>query len=218
MKEGVGMFAEVFQDADLQARYQKIGEFEDATGGWAYHNWQHVTNVTNMVTTILQQLAVSKEYLAAAQLAAILHDTGALQGKAGHAQRGREFAEAYFLKHQLTPPYQAELLAAIENHSSGFDSDELMTLALIFSDKLDITASRVAQAGYQAKGMRQLQYFKEIAIEITQSELRVTFKVLPKIDFTELADFYFMEKVYRGITAFAEKIERSGSYHFEILA
>ena len=33
-----------------------------------------------------------------------------------------------------------------------------MTLALIISDKLDITTSRVAKAGYFVPGMRQFQF------------------------------------------------------------
>ncbi|MHC5375259.1 HD domain-containing protein [Enterococcus sp. LJL120] len=212
------MFTSIYQDPLLQAHYQKIGEFEDATGGWAYHNWDHVNNVTKMVETILQQLTVPQDYLEAAKIAAILHDTGALQGKEGHAKRGRDFAKEYFATHHLTPPHQELILSAIENHSNGFNSTELMTLALIFSDKLDITTSRLAQAGYQAVGMRQLQYIKEIAITITEEKVMVTFKVLPQIDFAELADFYFMKKVYRAILAFAEKINRSGSNRFEILS
>lgn len=35
------------------------------------------------------------------KIAALLHDVGALQGKAGHALRGKQFAEAYFVSKDL---------------------------------------------------------------------------------------------------------------------
>ena len=70
--------------------------------------------------------------------------------------RSRIFAEKYFAENNIKPAYQNKILNAIEEHSNGFDSDELITLVLIISDKLDITNERLAKEGYKVPGMRQL--------------------------------------------------------------
>ena len=195
------LFERIHQDTEIRQIYDAIGQMEDEEAGWAYHNWLHVTNVVAMTEMILKQLAVSEEYLEAAKIAALLHDVGALQGKAGHALRGKQFAEAYL-------PYQEEILSSIENHSNGFDSEELMTLALIISDKLDITTSRVAKAGYFVPGMRQLQFLKKIEIMLSEQEVCVSFTAEEELDLEELNAFYFMPKVFKAIAAFSEKIQR----------
>lgn len=202
-------FELIYNDKSIQDRYKKIELLEDETEGWAYHNWFHATNVMNMTEDILQQLNVSQEYLEAAKIAAILHDVGADEGKDGHALRGKKFAKEYFNAHNLYFPYKKEALNAIENHRGGFDSSELMTLSLILSDKLDITKSRVAKAGYQVEGMRQLQFIKNISLDIKDDELKVIFSSDSKIDYEELNNFYFIHKVFKAIQAFSNKIQRT---------
>jgi len=83
------MFEKIYYDPILQNHYDKIEVFEDDTNGWAYHNWDHVVNVTHTVEKILQKLDVSKEYINSAKTASILHDTGAINGKEGHALRSK---------------------------------------------------------------------------------------------------------------------------------
>ena len=186
------LFERIHQDTEIRQIYDAIGQMEDEEAGWAYHNWLHVNNVVAMTEMILKQLAVSEEYLEAAKIAALLHDVGALQGKAGHALRGKQFAEAYFRKQKICLPY----------------SEELMTLALIISDKLDITTSRVAKAGYFVPGMRQFQFLKKIEIMLSEQEVCVSFTAEEELDLEELNAFYFMPKVFKAIAAFSGKIQR----------
>lgn len=110
-------------------------------------------------------------------------------------------------------PYQEEILSSIENHSNGFDSEELMTLALIISDKLDITTSRVAKAGYFVPGMRQLQFLKKIEIMLSEQEVCVSFTAEEELDLEELNAFYFMPKVFKAIAAFSEKFNADQSFY-----
>ena len=114
------LFERIHQDTEIRQIYDAIGQM-DEEAGWAYHNWFHVTNVA-MTEMILKQLAVSERVFRGGKIAALLHDVGALQGKAGHALRGKQFAEAYFRKQKICLPYQEEILSSIENHSNGFDS------------------------------------------------------------------------------------------------
>lgn len=120
----------------------------------------------------------------------------------------KQLAEAYFRKQKICLPYQEEILSSIENHSNGFDSEELMTLALIISDKLDITTSRVAKAGYFVPGMRQFQFLKKIEIMLSEQEVCVSFTAEEELDLEELNAFYFMPKVFKAIAAFSGKIQR----------
>lgn len=203
------MFNKIYHDSLLQKHYDKIGLFEDNTNGWAYHNWNHVVNVTLTLETILQQLDVPKDYINSAKIASILHDTGAIKGKEGHALRSRVFAEKYFTENNLNPDYQNEILNVIEEHSNGFDSDELMTLALIISDKLDITNERLAKEGYKVPGMRQLQFINSIKVSFQDEFFIVNFITDEKFDLLELQDFYFMKKVLKSIEAFSQKIDHN---------
>lgn len=215
------MFNRIYHDTALKRHYDKIELFEDSTKGWAYHNWNHVVNVTNTVEHILQQLNVSEDYINAAKIASILHDTGAINGKEGHALRSKVFAEKYFKRNDLTLDYQNEILEAIENHSNGFDSDELMTLALIISDKLDITNKRLAKEGYKISGMRQLQFINNINISFRDNFFIVDFIADEKLNLLELQNFYFMKKVLKSIEVFSQKINHNfiiklNGQHYEL--
>lgn len=203
------IFESIYNDKSIYNRYKEIEMFEDKTDGWAHHNWTHVMNVTTMTESILKQLNVSDEYIEASKIAAILHDIGANEGKDGHALRGEIYARKYFIAHNLDFSYRKETLSSIENHSGGFDSTELMTLALIISDKLDITKSRVGKAGYLVEGMRQLQYIERVSIEITKDIVKVIFESSPEIDIEELSSFYFIHKVFRAVDSFSKKIKRT---------
>ncbi|MFZ6624201.1 HD domain-containing protein [Vagococcus fluvialis] len=199
----IDLFDIIFEDKEIKNIYDRIEKYEDSTKGWAYHNWNHVINVTNLVETILLKFDVSKEYIESAKIASLLHDVGAITGKDGHALRSREFAKEYFERKKLKPKYSSLILDSIEHHSNGFDSSELMTLVLIISDKLDITKQRLAKEGYNVIGMRQLQYIEDVVITFSDSKFIVNFLVTDELHFQELFDFYFIKKVIKSIHAFA---------------
>lgn len=124
--------------------------------------------------------------------------------------RSRIFAEKYFAENNIKPAYQNKILNAIEEHSNGFDSDELMTLVLIISDKLDITNERLAKEGYKVPGMRQLQFINSVEVSFQDEFFVVDFFMDEKLDLLELQDFYFIKKVLKAIKAFSRKI----NHHF----
>lgn len=200
------IYNQIVNDNLLVSHYKQIEEFEDHTGGWAYHNWVHVTNVALLVEKILSRLNVTDTYIEHAKIASILHDTGALEGKINHAERGMKFAEKYFKKNSIEPIYKKEILSSIKNHSNGFDSTELMTLALIVSDKLDITKSRLAKEGYNVIGMRQLQYINNVELLFSNNTFIVNFETDKNIDLIEWRNFYFINKVFTSVKVFAKKI------------
>ena len=87
-----------------------------------------------------------------------------------------------------------------------------MTLALIMSDKLDITTSRVAKAGYFVPECGNFN-FKEIEIMLSEQEVCVSFTAEEELDLEELNAFYFMPKVFKAIAAFQEKSNADQSFY-----
>ena len=127
-------------------------------------------------------------------------------GKNNHSLRSYEFAKKYFEKNNIILKNKDLVLEAIKIHSDGFNSDNIIALALILSDKLDIKYTRVAKEGYKVKGMKELQYITNIFIEINNKNIEIKFICHEKINKNELEGFYFMEKVFKAIMAFSKKM------------
>ena len=199
-------FEQIVNDEKIIQQYNKISEFEDLDKGWAHHNLEHVKNVSKLVEVLLKKLNYDEDFIEEAKIAAILHDVGALEGKNNHALRSYEFAKKYFDENNILLKNRELVLDAIKSHSDGFNSDNIMTLTLIISDKLDIKHTRVAKEGYNVKGMRQLQYIKDILVDIDNKNLEIKFICDYKININELEEFYFMIKVFRAIKTFSEKM------------
>ena len=77
---------------------------------------------------------------------------------------------------------------------------------MILSDKLDIKYTRVAKEGYNVKGMRELQYIKDILVDIKENNLEIKFLCDRKINKKELEEFYFIIKVFKAIISFSKKM------------
>lgn len=199
-------FNKIAKDKNIINLYNEISKFEDETKGWAHHNYDHVKNVSLMMKTLLESLKYDKEFIDEAMVAGIMHDTGCLEGKDGHANRSYEFAKQYFLNNNIVLKNKELVLEAIKNHSAGFNTDNIIALTLILADKLDIKYTRVAKEGYKTPGMRQLQYIRDIDIEMKDNCFNVNFICDDKIDINELENFYFTGKVFKAIESFCKKI------------
>lgn len=199
-------FERINSDQKIIEVYNKISEFEDLDKGWAHHNLEHVKNVAKLVEVLLDKLGYDENFIEEAKIAAILHDIGAIEGKNNHSSRSYEFAKKYISNNNIVLENQDLVLEAIKIHSDGFDSDNIIALTLILADKLDIKYTRVAKEGYKVKGMKELQYIKDILVDIYNENLQIQFICDDKIDKAELEEFYFMPKVFKSIIAFSEKM------------
>lgn len=198
-------FQTIANDPKIIAIYDQISRFEDEDQGLAHHNYDHVMNVSLLMQSLLTNLGYMPDFIDEAMVAGILHDTGSINGKAGHAHRSYEFARQYFFNHNITLQNEFLILDAIKNHSEGFDTDNIIALTLILSDKLDIKYTRVAKAGYTIIGMRQLQYIRDVNVKIENFSLVINFICDPELNLKELEEFYFTRKVFKAIYAFADK-------------
>lgn len=199
-------FEKIINDETIIDVYNKISEFEDLDKGWAHHNLEHVKNVAKLVESLLYKLDYDENFIEEAKIAAILHDTGAIEGKDNHALRSYNFAKGYLKTNNIMLENKDLVLDAIKIHSDGFESNNIIALVLIISDKLDIKYTRVAKEGYNAKGMKELQYIKDILVDINDNNLEIQFICDDKINKKELEEFYFMTKVFKSIITFSVKM------------
>lgn len=198
--------SKVINDKQIIDIYNQIYKFEEINKARAHHDFNHVINVSLLIEKLLNSLNYDFDVIEEAKIAAILHDTGCLYGKDGHADRSYEFAKQYIKENNVELKYKEQVLEAIKNHSSGFKTDNVITLVLILADKLDIKYTRVAKAGLHVEGMKEMQYIRDILVNIEKDILQIEFICDFKINIKRLEEYYFMEKVFKSIKAFARKM------------
>ena len=139
MKE---LYDELFNDEEIRNVYEKIGIREDEKEDWAYHNFNHIISVTNLVESILKSLNYDEKFIIKAKIACLFHDIGALEGKEGHQYRSYEFTKKYFKDNNISFDGIDDVLEAIKIHSDGFETNNIIALSLILSDKLDVKKNK----------------------------------------------------------------------------
>lgn len=204
-------FEQILNDKAIVEIYEKVHEYEDEHGGHAHHDLSHVLNVTAYCEKILRALKYDEDFICEAKVAALLHDTGAVQGKENHAYRSFEFAKKYFDENNIQLKNKDLVLEAIKNHGDGFDTDNIIQLVLILADKIDLKKSRVSEAGKQVEGIRQSQYIDDIEFDIGGGGLKINFVCDKKMDLEELNNYYFTKKVFKAIRAFSSKLNLAPS-------
>ncbi len=198
-------FEKIRDDPEVIAIYQRI---KDADGQIAYHDLCHVLNVCATMESVLRPLGYDEAFIDEALVAGILHDVGVLEGKDGHPERSFKWASAYLKRQGIKLCHEREVLEAIANHSSGFDTDNIIQLTLILADKLDIKKTRVAPGGLIIPGMREYRHIEDIVLTIDDETLKVNFITDADLNLAEMLDYYFTIKTLKAIKAFAKKIGR----------
>ena len=211
-----GIFEKIYNDKLIRDIYDKINKRENENeNAWAHHDFNHVKNVVKMIEQILVALGYQdKTFLEEAKIAGILHDIGAFEGKENHTERSYEFAEKYFAENNINLENKELVLKAIRNHSSGFDTDNIIQLALILADKLDITYTRPTKSGLNVAGMRQMKYIEDVFIDMDKENISIKFICNENLDKTELEEYYFMRKVGNAIKSFANKFNLRYKVYF----
>ena len=192
---------------DIFNIYKEIENKENEDGGCAFHNYKHVQNVSKIAEKILTDLNFDENTIYNCKIACLLHDVGALLRKDGHAQRSYEYSKKLFKDNNIVFEGSEIVLDAIKNHSSHFESDNILVLSIILADKLDITKSRITQEGKKVKGNRQYQHIEDITIHIENKEMILNFITDGNIDIREVNEYYFTSKVFKAIEAFSKKMD-----------
>ncbi len=200
------IYNEILNDDSIKSLYNEIEIIEDKEKGWAYHNYDHVLNVTKIVEKTLSSIGSNQEFILKAKIACLLHDVGALQGKDNHSYRSYEFAKNYFKNNNIVFDGIEDVLEAIKIHSDGFDTNNLIALSLVFADKLDIKKTRITEEGKKIIGNRQYAHIEDIIININNNCLIVNFITDGNINIKELNEYYFTKKVFNAIKSFSNKV------------
>jgi len=199
------IYKKILNDNSIKLLYDKIKIIEDKEKGWAYHNYDHVLNVTKIVEKTLLSIGCNQEFILKAKIACLMHDVGALEGKDNHAFRSYEYAKNYFKNNNIVFNGIEDVLEAIKIHSNGFDTNNLIALSLIFADKLDIKKSRISEEGRKIDGNRQYAHIEDIIINVDNGHLIINFITDGKINMKEVNEYYFTKKVFNAIESFSRK-------------
>ncbi len=200
------VYHELISNDEIMDIYQKIEEQEIKDGGWAFHNIEHIKNVSLIAEKILKDLSFDEDTIYLCKIACLLHDVGALQGKDNHAERSFEFAKKLLEERNWLFNGYESVLDAIQNHSEGFDTDNIITLSIILADKLDIKKTRISEEGKKVEGNRQYGHIEDITVDIQNNTLTVRFITDGKIDLEEFNHYYFTKKLFKAINAFSQKL------------
>ena len=190
-------------DDDILKLYKEIEEKEIKDGGWAFHNYEHVKNVTKIAEKILTDLNIDEDTIYKCKIACLLHDIGCIQGKEGHAQRSFEYARKFFEDKRWIFQGSDEVLDAIKNHGSGFETNSVIGLSIIIADKLDIKKTRITEEGKKIEGNRQYVHIEDITINIENGMLKINFITDGNID---MKGTMIVEKAFNYVDKHKEKI------------
>lgn len=194
------------EDKTILKIYDDIEKYELGENGRAFHNFEHVKNVMTNAVKLLTDLNFDEETITSCKIACLLHDIGSLQGKEGHAERSYEFAQKYFQDHNWHFQNLENILDAIKNHSSGFESNNILTTVIVLADKLDVKKNRISEEGKKYPGNRQYSHINDITINTTNNLLTVNFITDGALDLKETNEYYFTAKIFNAIKSFSEKM------------
>lgn len=200
------IYNKLLNDKRIKKIYDDIEKIEDKNGGWAYHNYSHVSNVTLLSSNILLSLNCSEEEILKTKIACLFHDVGALEGKDNHAYRSYEFTKKYFLDNNIYFDGIDDVLEAIRIHSDGFDTNNIIALSLILADKLDIKKTRITKEGAKVIGNRQYSHIDDILINILDNCFIINFITDNNFNIKEFNDYYFTKKVFNAVKSFSNKM------------
>ena len=208
MNDIKSIYNNILKDKKIIDLYDKIEKFENnSDNGYAYHNFTHIKNVTNLVENILNKLDFDEEFIYKAKIACLLHDIGSTEGKKDHAIKSYNFAKKYFEENNINFKDIDMVLEAIKIHSNGFETDNIIALVLILADKLDVKKTRISEVGKRIIGNRQYSHIEDIKIDINDNVLKIKFITDGNIDEKELKDYYFTKKIMKAINSFSDKLK-----------
>ena len=115
-------------------------------------------------------------------------------------------AKKYLKSNNIKLNNQKMVLDAIKNHSDGFETDNIITLAIIFADKIDLTKNRLNKIGLTMSGVRQMEHIKDVKVSTTGDCLSIQFVADKKFNKEEFETFYFIPKVFKAVSSFAQKV------------
>ncbi|MBQ7308302.1 MAG: HD domain-containing protein [Clostridia bacterium] len=190
-------YKEILNDTQIINIYNTIKQDKIL---WGDHSLLHINSVLKNIDKICQIFNIDQKTKELVLIAGVLHDTGVLQGKKGHAERSFEFAKQYLQKFkEISENDKKIILFAIKNHSEISSEHNLETKILVLADKCDITKTRVTQAGMNILGMREYSNINSVDIDIKDNVLVISIHTEPQFNKKEFLEFYFTETLNNAV-------------------
>ena len=196
------MIEEILKDEKIIDLYKNVDVDDDRF--FAYHGLSHVLSVMEQVKSILKELNQSDEMIENGMIAGYLHDVGMIEGKANHAAKSAEIVKGVLDKYDISDERKQLILEAIECHRSADcqNKNNLVSNVLLFADKLDISKTRIARAGFNVDGLKEIQHIEKIDVKISD-KIIVKFETDLNFKKDEFEKYYFCKKVFYAIKNFA---------------
>ncbi|MDD2376212.1 MAG: HD domain-containing protein [Clostridia bacterium] len=154
---------------------EKIKFITDGKWDWE-HGLGHYKRVAQYVKNILTQLKVDERTIDLGMASALLHDIGLSKGdKIDHAIESSKLFVKFIKNTNVTKDEKEILRQAIRDHSKGNDIKNLIGLALVLADKLDVTYHRTENSSIQDEMNIEIQKIKNVYIEIKDNDFIVSY-------------------------------------------
>ena len=151
------------------------------------HGMGHITRVMNYVKTILVGIGCDEHTIELGQIAAYLHDIGAIMGKQGHALRSALFADEYLTKLNMNENDKKIIVDAIKYHSKG--SETYVEAALTFADKIDMSKKRMMRYIEGNYFHDNIKHMQDIELTVDENNIIVNIITDGMFDYNSLKDY-----------------------------
>ena len=174
---------------DTVKKIENIRFITDGKWDWE-HGLGHYKRVAKYVHKILSQLFVDERTIDLGMTAALLHDIGLSKGdKVDRAIESSRIFTNFIDKNDISKKEEEILKQAIIDHSKGKDIKSLIGLALVLADKLDVTYHRTENSSIQDTMNKEIQKIKKVDINISNTDLLVSYETANNFDVTILAEW-----------------------------
>jgi metal-dependent HD superfamily phosphatase/phosphodiesterase len=198
-------YQELVKDESIKNIYDKVDNLTSKR--WTTHGMRHINNVVKLVENVLRELKQPENIIQYGMIAAYLHDVGVMHGKNNHAQNGYLFVKDYLKDKDLPEDIKDMIAEAIKNHSEASENSDLLSIVLVFADKLDISKSRLLEEAYEEDGLKEIQYVNGVKVSISD-KLIVNFDCDKRFNKEEFEKYYFCNKVFKAIAQLAKYLNK----------
>jgi HD superfamily phosphodiesterase len=141
------------------------------------------------VEIILKGIGTSEREIELGKIAAYLHDTGAIEGKNGHAARSAEFAKNYLKNIDIKEEEKAMIVHAISDHSNGNNLESNIGAALVIADKIDMFEDRMLRFLDNNYFHDNIKHMKDIELTVDNENIYVNIVTDGCFDYLSLKDY-----------------------------
>lgn len=153
------------------------------------HGMGHIQRVMNYVKIILEGINCDKHTIELGQIAAYLHDIGAVMGKQGHAERSADFSLMYLKKIGMNDEDIHTIEHAIRNHSGGTNLESPIGAALTFADKIDMQKERMMRFVEGNYFHDNIKHMLDIKLNVDKKNIIVNIITDSKFDYNSLKEY-----------------------------